>query len=208
MKVLGLLGGTFDPIHYGHLNLIENSQQAFGISDFNIIPCKTPVLKNKATANQQQRLAMIKLAINNNHMKIDERELHRETPSYTVLTLKSIREEVGENISLAFIMGMDSFNQIEQWRDWSALLDYAHIIIFPRPHYHLNASDFYTRHLAKNKNQLHLVAKGFIFSEPSTKLIDVSSSQIRENVNHPQQIARYLPDTVLNYINQHKLYQS
>ncbi|MCW5589202.1 MAG: nicotinate-nucleotide adenylyltransferase [Legionellales bacterium] len=138
-KIIAILGGTFDPVHLGHLHMAQQVYQQLPIEEIRFIPCKIPVLKSPAQFSPEQRLTLLQLALHDfPYCKIDERELQRATPSYTVLTLKEIRHEIGVEQSLAFILGSDAFADFSRWHEWETILSLAHLIIIPRMSYNFS----------------------------------------------------------------------
>lgn len=144
-KTVAIFGGTFDPVHNGHLTTAAELQHALNVDEMRLLPCAVPAHRPQPIANPQQRQAMLQLAIDNNNLFfsnsdyfIDNRELLRQSengghPSYTIDTLKSLRDELGNNVSLILCMGSDAFASLPTWQDWNHLLDYAHIVVAKRP---------------------------------------------------------------------------
>lgn len=131
-----LFGGTFDPIHYGHLRPVEALAAEVGLNRVTLLPNHVPPHRPQPEANAQQRLKMVELAIAGNPLfAVDDRELHRTTPSYTIETLETIRKERGAAQPLAFIIGQDSLLTLHKWHRWQALLDVCHLLVLARPGY-------------------------------------------------------------------------
>lgn len=131
--MIGLLGGTFDPIHFGHLRPALELYETLDLEQLRIIPCGTPPHRDPPCANGEQRLAMLRLALAGQPgLVIDPRELQRPGPSYMVDTLISLREELGD-VPLALIIGMDAFHGLERWHRWRELVDLCHLIVIHRP---------------------------------------------------------------------------
>ncbi|MBI5447793.1 MAG: nicotinate (nicotinamide) nucleotide adenylyltransferase, partial [Gammaproteobacteria bacterium] len=127
------MGGSFDPVHLGHLRVALDVLQTLSIPRIKFIPCQQQVLKIQAPLDQIHRLAMLKLAIDGvQGFEVDERELNRPAPSYTVDTLQALRKEYPTH-PLCFILGGDAAKSLEQWYHWPALFDLAHLIIVSRP---------------------------------------------------------------------------
>lgn len=136
-KALGILGGTFDPIHQGHLGIAHAALLACQLTEIRFIPCKQPLLKNQAHASTEQRLAMLSIACKPYpNFVIDDREIKRDTPSYMVETLTSLRADYPTS-ALCLIIGIDAFIDLPQWYHWQQLIDLAHIIIPNRPSFSL-----------------------------------------------------------------------
>ncbi len=133
MNPIGILGGTFDPVHNGHLRLAIEMREALGLSSVKLIPALLPPLREAPGTDASHRLRMLEAAIEGEDgMEIDDRELHRNGPSYTVDTLRSLREDIGD-APLCLIVGMDAFLRFDQWHEWEALPELAHIAVAHRP---------------------------------------------------------------------------
>lgn len=133
MNPIGILGGTFDPVHNGHLRLAIEMRVALGLSSVKLIPALYPPLREAPGTSAPRRLKMIRAAIEGEDgLEVDDRELHREAPSYTVDTLRSLRHEVGD-IPICLIVGMDAFCRFDRWHEWTRLSELAHIAVAQRP---------------------------------------------------------------------------
>ena len=212
IKPIGILGGTFDPIHHGHLRIALELYQQLDLQQIRFIPCQQPVLDKTTQATTTQRVAMLKLAINNQkEFVLDKRELKRSTPSYTIETLISLREEF-YNVPLCLIMGSDSFLQLPRWHRWQELITLAHIVIIPRPEYLLNdrqaevIKNFLIKHKIDNPLLLHEKLSGYIYTADFHPLA-ISSTYIRQQINNGLNPAYLLPEEVLHYIWREKIYQ-
>ncbi len=208
-KPIGILGGTFDPIHHGHLRIALELYQSFAWQAVHLIPCQTPVLQKKAYASPEQRLHMLRLAINNQPgLVIDERELTRTTPSYTIETLISLRLEF-PNAPLCLVLGYDVLLNLTDWHRWQALLDYAHLIVIPRLSYSLPAegviAELIKKHQVNEVELLRTKTAGFIFFAEIAPLA-ISATYIREQIKQGLSPRYLLPDPVLQYIQQQNLY--
>lgn len=192
-SAIGLFGGTFDPIHYGHLRAAYEVHERFALQEIRFIPCYMPVLKKNPLANPQHRLAMLQLALQDlPFAKIDTRELERNTPSYTVTTLESLRQELPDQ-KLYFIIGSDAFAHFTSWRQWPRILALADILVLKRPGHPLMMPDIPST-----------AAKQIIVQEITG--LEISSTQIRQLLAANQNPRFLLPDNVLNYIKTHHLY--
>ena len=128
-KPIGILGGTFDPVHYGHLRTALELFQILNLAEIRFMPCQIPVHKDEVHADPKHRLAMLELALAGTpEFKVDHRELQRSTPSYMIETLISLRKEYPDT-PLALIMGSDAFINLATWNSWQELTDYAHIVV-------------------------------------------------------------------------------
>ncbi len=207
---IGILGGTFDPVHHGHLRLALEVFQSCALSEVRLLPLHTPPHRQMPATSPEQRLQMLRLAIQEvKCLQIDERELQRADVSFTVDSLRSLREEVGQQ-SLCLIMGMDAFQTLNTWYKWTALLDYAHIVVVRRPGVELQivnteVSALYNNNITTELSDLHVQAAGKIL-EVETPELDISSTRIRELIGTKQDAHYLLPEKVVSYIKQEGLY--
>jgi len=206
--MIGIFGGTFDPIHYGHLRSALEVQELFGLDEVRLIPCFQPPHRDMPAATAAMRLRMLQLAINHlPGMTIDTRELDRAGPSYMVDTLKSLHEDFPGQALLLFI-GSDAFENLTGWHRWQQLFDYAHIVVLTRPGYAIKSLDaFFNHRLVNDKTGLSHTQAGLVLFQPVTQL-DISATAIRNMIGQKQSPRFLLPDTVIEYINQNKLYQT
>lgn len=213
MKLIGLLGGTFNPIHYGHLRAAQELATLLNFSEVRLIPSANPPHKETPKVSAGNRAAMVELAISNNPLfQLDTRELARKGPSYTFDTLISLREEMGQQVSLCWIMGSDAFARLNTWHRWRELLDHCHIILVQRPNVENKPklADELTTFLRENYTEdiedLFIKPSGYINMQNIIPL-DISATRIREAYKQGHS-ARYLvPYNVIEYIASHKLYQ-
>ena len=131
---LGIFGGTFDPIHTGHVALALQVCRQLDLTQLRLMPTHLPPHRNSPTASAEQRAAMVQLAIADYpSLSLDNRELMRNRTSYTIDSLREMRRETGEQTPLFFILGMDSLNALDTWREWQQLTDCAHLLAVARP---------------------------------------------------------------------------
>lgn len=208
LKPIGILGGTFDPVHYGHLRLALELIQKLELEEVRFIPCHQPVLEKTALARPEQRLAMLKLAIlDQANFIIDERELNRDTPSYMFETLTSLRAEFGKK-PLALIMGQDAFSSLPKWHRWEELIDLCHLIVIGRPGFvspHPLAFPDFTKKIIDDAKLLQKQSAGYVIFPKITPLA-ISSTAIRKQFHQNINPRYLLPDAVIQYILQQKLY--
>ncbi|NUF48836.1 nicotinate-nucleotide adenylyltransferase [Gilliamella sp. ESL0250] len=209
-----LLGGTFDPIHYGHLRPAISLASEVGLKQISLLPNHIPPHKPQPEASTEQRLAMLKLAIEDLPLfALDVRELLPKVstrPSYTIETLQAWRQENGDSEGLAFIMGQDSLLSLPTWNKWQTLLDYCHLLICRRPGYAKNTNNIELQkwiemHNTLNAQDLHDSPHGYIFFA-HTPLEDISATEIRLNINNQASCENLLPAKVWHYIQQQELY--
>lgn len=206
--MIGIFGGTFDPVHYGHLRSALEVKELFGLDEVRLIPCFQPPHRDQPKAKATMRLQMLRQAINHEPgLVVDSRELDRAGPSYMVDTLKSLREEFPGQSLLLFI-GSDAFENLTSWHRWQQLFDYAHLVVLTRPGYAIKTHDeFFNPRLAHDKTELSKTPAGTIFFQPVTQL-DISATAIRNMIAQKQSPRFLLPDAVIEYIQQHQLYQT
>lgn len=213
MKQLhALFGGTFDPVHYGHLKPVEALANLIGLSKVTIMPNNVPPHRPQPEANSQQRKTMVELAIADKPLfALDERELMRDEPSYSADTLQAWRQEHGEQASLAFIIGQDSLLTFPSWHRYDTILDNCHLIVCRRPGYALTMSEeahqrWLDAHLTTRVEDLHTLPAGKIYLA-ETPWFDISATQIRQRLADNEPCDDLLPAAVLNYIHQQGLYR-
>ena len=204
--MIGIFGGTFNPVHYGHLRSALEVKDIFDLAEIRLIPSANPPHRDLPSVSAESRLKMLQLAIDQQtDLKIDDRELNRAGPSYMVDTLKSIRSEIGSQPLILFI-GSDAFNQLTTWHEWQALFNYAHIVVLTRPNYHLQAlNDFFSVHLSIDRTELAQNSAGKLYFQ-SVRQLDISATAIRDMIAQHKNPGFLLPDKVLTYIRQHQLY--
>lgn len=205
---IGILGGTFDPVHFGHLRTGLDVVEALDLAQLRLIPCALPPHRVEPVASAQERRLMLELAIKNHpRLVVDDRELSRQGPSYTVDTLLSLREELPEN-PLFVLMGTDAFSSLPTWSRWQQILQLAHIVVMQRPDESMQMSDqlsdWYQQHLATDADRQ--LPAGRIWPLPVTQLA-ISATEIREKLAQKQDVRYLLPDAVIALIEQLGLYQ-
>lgn len=212
-KVLGVMGGTFDPIHYGHLRLAEEAHQSLGLERVRIIPAGSPRHRDEPFSSAADRLAMTRLALADlPQFEVDDGEVRSGQPSYTVPTLERLRAELGGERSLVLLMGVDAFLGLASWHRWRELFGLAHIAVATRPGYVLGreqmgealGAEFGAR-LCESHESLAEAPAGRICTFAMTPL-DISATAIREILTKGGSPRFLLPDAVLGYIRQHHLY--
>lgn len=210
MQCIGILGGTFNPIHYGHLRVAQETAEAFGLSQVKFLPAAKPPLKTEPKVMAKQRAEMVQLAITTNPLfSLDTRELERNGPSYTIDTLESLRAEHPRD-GLCLIIGTDAFTHFDQWYRWQQILDFCHLIVVSRPSIRdlqltEQLSKLLQQHQSHDIKQLSQQTHGLIAIQTVTAL-DISSSQIRSLVRAHQNPAYLCPESVIQYIQDHLLY--
>lgn len=207
---IGVLGGTFDPIHFGHLRLALELKQSLGLSQMRLMPCHRPVHRGEPQVSSAQRAEMIRLALLDcPELTLDERELRRDTPSYTFDTLRSLRAELGAAVSLIWAMGTDAFAALDSWNRWQELLDYTHLVVIERPGFSLPDAGPVARLLQQHRapaSALDELPAGAIVL-PSLRLLDISATGIRAQLAAGESAQFLLPESVRRYILAEGLYR-
>lgn len=215
---LGLLGGTFDPIHLGHLRLAEEAREALALDAVRIVPAGQPPHRDTPRSTADDRLAMARLAVAGNPgLEIDDGEVRAQQKSYTVLTLERLRAEFGPGRPLVLILGADAFQGLPGWHRWEALFDLAHIAIANRPGYAPHGRRWPATLSAEldaacrdrqttDPAALRATPAGRVIPFDMTPLA-ISASQIRDLIRTGTSARYLLPDSVLDYIDLHHLYR-
>ncbi|MBR0566491.1 nicotinate-nucleotide adenylyltransferase [Azoarcus sp. L1K30] len=216
---LGLLGGTFDPIHLGHLRLAEEARGALGLDRVRLIPAGQPPHRGEPGSTPDDRLHMARLAIAGNpHFEVDDGEVRSPRKSYTVLTLERLRAELGPTRPLVLILGADAFEGLPGWHRWQELFDLAHFAVANRPGYAPHgrrwpgtlspALDQACRdRQISDPALLRTCSSGYVIPFDMTPLA-ISASLIRDLVRTGASSRYLLPDSVLDYIGLHHLYEN
>jgi len=203
MKTMGIFGGTFDPIHYGHLRTAFEMLQALHFDEVRFIPCGDPPHRGMTFANAGQRMRMVELAIEGQAGFIaDDRELRRGGPSYTIDTLLALREEFSDR-ALGLIVGMDAFLGLHQWHRWDEILSAAHIVVAHRPGWKAPdigpLGEMITEFGTHRVSDLHSEQQGRIHIHAVTQL-EISSTEIRDLVAADRDPRFLMPDAVRDEI--------
>ncbi len=198
---VAILGGSFDPIHNGHLELAEIVSQHIKNTEIYFVPCGNPVHRAPSIVSANNRIAMIQSAIaDQTHWHLDTYEIDNPEPSYTIKTLKYFRQRF-LNHPIGFIMGMDTFLSLHTWGDWQELLNYAHLLVVPRIGHDVSSME----HLIKNENLLHKTLNGGIIMLPVAPQ-SVSSTEIRKKLLTRDDVSSLIPKAVYDYIQSQNLY--
>ena len=205
--MIGIFGGSFDPIHYGHLRTARELATALSLTQVRFIPSAHPPHRAPPVAAAGDRLKMLQLALaDESGFVADDRELRRAGPSYTLLTLESLHAELGA-VSLYLIVGMDAFLGLDRWHRWQELWSHAHIVALPRPGWSVEQRlpDWAQSRLCRDASELRQQPSGRLWVQSLTER-DVSSTQIRAALARGESPANEVPPAVLRYIKDNRLY--
>ena len=210
MDAIGLFGGTFDPVHIGHLRTAVELRETLGLSRMLLVPSARPPHRAPPRASANQRMAMLTAAIGNEPgLVADDRELRRAGPSYTLDTLAEVRAELGPDVSLCLCLGMDALASLASWRQWRRFTELAHLVVAARPGWQAPASgpaaEWLAPRWADDAAALREAAHGRALILTLT-LLPVSSSRIREHLVAGRSVRYLVPDGALAYLQDHHLY--
>lgn len=198
---IGILGGTFNPIHNGHLLIAEHVLKKYHLSRVDFIPCFQPPHRDQPIASPQDRLEMVKLAIkNHSEFSVNDIEIKREGVSYTINTLQSLHQQFPEN-NYYFIIGADAFAKLDTWHEWEKIIALVNIVVINRDKKEIKAPQKITDYIEKNnlKNHIH-------FCEITP--IEISATQIRKDIAAGKEKIDGLPKLVREYILKNNVYHT
>lgn len=209
MRRIGILGGTFDPVHIGHLRGAVEVAELFALDEVRLIPSARPPHRDSPQVSAEDRLAMVRCAVEGvPGLRVDDRELRRARPSYTIDTLESLREELAADDQLFLVLGWDAFCGLPGWHRWEELLSHCHLLVLQRPDADMEAPEALRDLLAARSvsDPQALCGPGgqiaFVWQTP----LEISATQLRERLAQGRSIRFLVPDTVLAYIQAHGLY--
>lgn len=209
MSPIGIFGGTFDPVHYGHLRTAFEMLQALRFAEVRFIPCGEPPHRGETTASAGERLEMVRVATNDEQgLVVDDREVRRQGPSYSVDTLRTLRDEFPDR-SLAAILGMDAFLGLPRWHRWQEMLELAHIVVAHRPGWRAPdigpLGELLDARGTLRVDDLHEATHGRIHIHAVTQL-EISSTEIRQLVEAGRDPRFLMPDPVRSVIARTRCY--
>jgi nicotinate-nucleotide adenylyltransferase len=208
--MLGIFGGTFDPVHIGHLRVALDALELLGLHELRFVPLAQAVHREQPLAGPHDRLAMLQAAIAGQPgFHIDDREVEQGGPSYTVDTLASLRREHGPNTPLCLLVGADAFAGLVSWRAPAEIVALAHLIVLQRPGHELQWDAALMQQLGAQRvesaTRLRTTPAGMVMPLQVSAL-DISSSDIRRRMNAGRSIRYLVPDPVLEIITRQGLY--
>jgi nicotinate-nucleotide adenylyltransferase len=203
MRPIGIFGGTFDPIHYGHLRTALELRELLDLGTVHLVPCANPPHRVAPMTDGALRLRMVRAAVRDEPGFVaDARELERDGPSYTIDTLASFREEFLDR-SLCLLLGMDAFLGLPQWHRWHQLLDFAHVVVAHRPGWEAPTAGSLGELLAARRapgiEALAETPAGLVHVQPVTQL-EISSTDLRDSLRAGRDPKFLVPDSVREII--------
>jgi nicotinate-nucleotide adenylyltransferase len=209
MRPIGIFGGTFDPIHYGHLRTAFELLQMLDFEEVRFVPCGDPPHRGVTFASAALRLNMVQAATRDEpRFVVDDRELRRDGPSYSIDTLESLRAEFTGR-SLCLITGMDAFLGLPTWHRWDQILDFAHIVVAHRPGWRApgdgELGELLARRRARSARDLHETLLGSVYIHAVTQL-EIASTEIRSLVADGHDPRYLMPDVVREAIRESSCY--
>ena len=210
-EAIAVLGGTFDPVHFGHLRAALEAREKLGIDTHRLVPAGQPLLRDPPVASAKQRLEMLRLALGDvPGFHVDDREICRDGPSYMVDTLTGLRSE-HPGVPLILLVGQDAANALDRWHRWESLFELAHLAVMRRPdtvsHYPDElAAVMQERRVEKPDSLMDSDAGRVVYLEITQ--LEISSTAIRRLFSAGHSARFLLPDSVIGYIHRHRLYQN
>lgn len=210
MHAVGVFGGTFDPIHFGHLRLAEEMAEALGLARVLFIPAGQPPHRGAPRTPATHRLEMVRRAVQGNpRFAVDGREVAAPRPSYTVDTLTALRAELGTEVPLWLLLGGDAFLGLPTWHEWRRLFELAHLAVATRPNGGAQTGEpsfELQQEIAQRRNHETCGAPAGSVRMQAMTPLGISATAIRTALARHESARYLLPDAVLDYIHEHRLY--
>ena len=208
-RAIGIFGGTFDPVHYGHLRAATEASELLPLDRFHLLPAGSPPHRSVTFASAEHRLAMLALATEDYpELFVDDREVRRKGYSYMVDTLAEIRNETG-NAPLVLMVGQDAVNKLDSWYEWQRLFDLAHLVVMRRP----KSRHEYSGELFEELQPRLIDDPGLLTGKPAgcvlpleVTQLEISSTGIRELIASQRSPRFLMPESVIHYMEKHGLY--
>jgi len=210
-QFIGILGGTFDPIHNGHLHVATSVLKQLPLDQIRLLPCYQPVFQKIPSASPEHRLIMTKLACDSlPKVSVDEHEIHRQGSSFMIDTLRTLKKEQPDD-HFCLIIGQDALASFDQWREWEEILNYCHLIVVNRPsnstEINFRLQSFINQHKTEELSALTNSHSGKIYF-CEIPALDISATRIRKQLQQHHYTENTIPAVVFDYILKHHLYEN
>ena len=207
---IGVMGGSFNPVHYGHLRVARDVKHRLRLDHMFLMPAAQSPLKAEHPVTASHRVAMLNRALETfPELELDCREIDRAGPSFTVDSLSELREEMGIGAGLYFVIGDDCLPTLHRWRQWRDLTAYANLVVTKRPgQFPLPAKEVsqWFREAEVDLDTIDSMTCGGL-ARVECALVDISSTELREGLKSNEGLEQVIPDSVIEYINHHQLYR-
>lgn len=213
-RCIAILGGSFDPVHHGHIALATYFAERLKPDELRVIPAGAPWQKDAVLASAEHRVEMVKRAFESQHLPItiDCQEIDRKGPTYSIDTLRQLRAEVGPQTAIVFLLGADQLQRLDSWKDWRQLFEYANLCAATRPGYSLETSqlppavaeEFAKR--ASTLEQIRSTPSGLTFIGKDLA-VETAGTDIRPKLKRGEKPIAQIPAEVLDYIEKFHLYK-
>ena len=198
--MIGVYGGSFDPIHLGHLKTAKFIKNELGLNRMLLLPCNQPVHRQPLHYSASQRLEILNLGLKDfSELEVDTSEIDRGGDSYMIDTLKNLKIKLN-NESICLVIGMDSFVNFKTWKNWDEFSKIIHLIVLPRVGEQPLVKGLETFEVSSDIKQIKSEANGFLYFS-TTGMINISSTAVRDRISKNQSLDKFLPKSVINYLN-------
>lgn len=198
--MIGVYGGSFDPIHLGHLKTAKFIKHELGLNRMLLLPCNQPVHRQPLHYTASQRLEILNLGLKDfSELEVDTSEIDRGGDSYMIDTLKNLKIKLN-NESICLVIGMDSFVNFKTWKNWDEFSKIIHLIVLPREGKQPIEKALETFEVSSDIKQIKSEANGLLYFS-NTGMINISSTAVRGRISESQSLDKFLPKSVINYLN-------
>ena len=198
--MIGVYGGSFDPIHLGHLKTAKFIKHELGLNRMLLLPCNQPVHRQPLHYTASQRLEILNLGLKDfSELEVDTSEIDRGGDSYMIDTLKNLKIKLN-NESICLVIGMDSFVNFKTWKNWDEFSKIIHLVVLPREGEQPLLKGLETFEVSSDIKQIKSEANGLLYFS-NTGMINISSTAVRDRISENQSLDKFLPKSVINYLN-------